>query len=374
MGMIVLPSVEGVLGDDGPRSQPSRSGCAEGRPKPPSRLSTKFQCVPDGYRLATNLWRAEMRRREFIAGLGATTTWPIAARAQQREVPVIGFLNSETPGEWAPMATAFRRGLDEAGFAESRNVAIEYRWARGQNDRLPALAAELVSSKVAVIIAAGTASAVAAKAATATTPIVFSTSTDPVALGLVASLNRPGGNVTGVANLGAELVQKQLQVLHEVVPTATVMAGLTNPTFPSSEGQSKDLRMAARTLGLQFHVLQASTERDLHAVFAMLIELRAGALVIGPDTFFLGHRDLIAELATRNGMPTIYYLREFASAGGLMSYGVSVTDGLDLPHLRGRNRGASNRAICRFNSLPGRAGPEPSRSPRRSASRSRRLC
>jgi putative tryptophan/tyrosine transport system substrate-binding protein len=271
-----------------------------------------------------------MRRRDFIAGIAGAVAWPLEGRAQQREMPVIGFLNSETPGEWAPMATAFRRGLSETGFAENRNVAIEYRWAQGHNDRLPGLAAELASRKVAVIVAAGTSSAVAAKAATTTTPIVFSSAADPVALGLVASLNRPGGNVTGVTNLGEELVQKQLEVLHEVVPTATVMAGLINPTFPGSEGQSKDLQMAARTLGLQLHVLQASTERDLDAVFATMVELRAGALVIGPDTFFFGHRDLIAELATRHGMPAIYYLREFAAAGGLMTYGVSVTDGYRL--------------------------------------------
>jgi putative tryptophan/tyrosine transport system substrate-binding protein len=271
-----------------------------------------------------------LKRRSFITLLGGAVTWPVSARAQQPEMPVIGFLNSETPGGWAPMATAFRRGLSEAGFAESRNVVIEYRWARGQNDRLPGLAAELVSRKVAVIVAAGTSSAVAAKAATTTTPIVFSSAADPVALGLIASLNRPGGNVTGVTNLGVELVQKQLEVLHEVVPTATVVAGLINPTFPGSEGQSKDLQMAARTLGLQLHVLQASTERDLDAVFATMVELRAGALVIGPDAFFLGHRDLIAELATRHAMPTIFYLREFAAAGGLMSYGVSVTDGYRL--------------------------------------------
>jgi putative tryptophan/tyrosine transport system substrate-binding protein len=241
-----------------------------------------------------------MNRREFIAGLGGGAVWPMVVRAQQQALPVVGFLNGETPGEWAPMAAAFRRGLSEAGFTESRNVAIEYRWAQGQNDRLPSLAAELVSRKVAVIVAAGTSSAVAAKAATTTTPIVFSTATDPVALGLVASLNRPGGNVTGVGNLGAELVQKQLEVLHEAVPTAAVIAGLTNPTFPGSDAQSKDLRMAARTLGLQLDVLQASTERDLDAVFATMVELRAGALVIGPDTFFFGHRDLIAELATRH--------------------------------------------------------------------------
>jgi putative tryptophan/tyrosine transport system substrate-binding protein len=197
----------------------------------------------------------------------------------------------------------------------------------GQYERLPAMAAALVRRQVAAIVAAGTPSAFAAKAATTTIPIVFSTAVDPVAAGLVASLNRPGRNVTGVTNLGTELVQKQLEMLHQLVPMATIVAALVNPTFPASDSQSRDLREGARKLGLQLHVLYASTERDLDTAFARMVQLRASALVVGPDPFFFSRRDLIAELATRHAMPTIYYLREFAAAGGLMSYGVSVTDG-----------------------------------------------
>jgi putative ABC transport system substrate-binding protein len=242
-------------------------------------------------------------------------------------MPEVGFLNSETSGGYAPNAAAFRRGLNEAGFVEGRNVAIEYRWAENQLDRLPTLAAELVRRPVAVIAAAGTSSALAAKAATTTIPVVFSTVADPVALGLVASLNRPGGNVTGVTSLGMELLQKQLEMSHQLVPTASIMAALVNPTFPGSEIQSKDLLAAARKLGLQLHLLHASTEHDFDTVFATMVQLRAGALVVGPDAFFFSRRDQIAELAARHAMPAIYSLREFPAAGGLMSYGGSVTDG-----------------------------------------------
>jgi len=266
-------------------------------------------------------------RRELLAALGGAAAWPLAARAQQAAMPVVGFLNSETSGGYAPNAAAFRRGLNEAGFVEGRNVAIEYRWAENQLDRLPTLAAELVRRPVAVIAAAGTSSALAAKAATTTIPVVFSTVADPVALGLVASLNRPGGNVTGMTSLGMELLQKQLEMSHQLVPTASIMAALVNPTFPGSEIQSKDLLAAARKLGLQLHLLHASTEHDFDTVFATMVQLRAGALVVGPDAFFFSRRDQIAELAARHAMPAIYSLREFPAAGGLMSYGGSVTDG-----------------------------------------------
>src|SRR5262249_25754621 len=265
-------------------------------------------------------------RRELLAALGgATAAWPILAHAQQSAMPVVGFLNSETSSGYAPNAAAFRRGLSEAGFVEGRNVAIEYRWAENQLDRLPTLAAELVRRPVAVIAAAGTSSALAAKAATTTIPVVFSTVADPVALGLVASLNRPGGNVTGMTSLGMELLQKQLEMSHQLVPTASIMAALVNPTFPGSEIQSKDLLAAARKLGLQLHLLHASTEHDFDTVFATMVQLRAGALVVGPDAFFFSRRDQIAELAARHAMPAIYSLREFPAAGGLMSYGGSVT-------------------------------------------------
>jgi putative ABC transport system substrate-binding protein len=269
---------------------------------------------------------AKIKRRDFITLLGGAAVWPLAARAQQPKVPVIGFLGGASATGWAVYVAAFRQGLGETGYAEGQNVTIEYRWADGHYDLLPALATELVRRRVAVIAAAGTPAVVAAKSATTTIPIVFSTAADPVALGLVASLNRPGGNITGVTNLGVELVQKQLEALHQMVPTATIVAGLVNPTFPASESQSRDLREAARKLGLQLHVLDASTERDLDTAFARMVQLRAAALVIAPDSFFLSHRHQIGELATRHAIPAIYYNRDFAAAGGLMSYGVSIRD------------------------------------------------
>ena len=271
-----------------------------------------------------------MKRREFITLLGgAAASWPIAARAQQPAMPVIGFLSSETPSGYAFRAAAFRQGLSEAGYVESRNVAIEYRWAEGHYDRLPALAADLVRRQVAVIAAAGTQSALAAKAATTTIPIVFSTAADPVAEGLVASLARPGGNATGVNNLATELVQKQIEKLHQMVPAATAIAALVNPTNPTlAEPATKEVQAAGRTLGLKMiHIIQASTERDIDAAFATLFRLGAGALVVCPDTFFTSRRDQIAVLAIRHAIPVIYHLRELPAAGGLMSYGPSATDG-----------------------------------------------
>jgi putative ABC transport system substrate-binding protein len=273
-----------------------------------------------------------IRRREFIVTLGGAAAWPLAARAQQQPaMPVIGWLNSESPdGTYGLMAAAFRKGLSETGFVEGRNVAVEYRWAESQTDRLPFLAAELVHRQVTVIATAGTSSALAARAATTRIPIVFSTAADPVAIGLVASLNRPGGNVTGVTNLGVELVQKQLEMLHQMVPMATIVAALVNPTFPAFETQSKDLQAAARTLGLQIHVLHASTERDLDGVFATMAQLRAVALVVVPDTFFLSRQEQILALTARHSLPAIFAWREAAVAGGLMSYDVSVMDGYRL--------------------------------------------
>jgi putative tryptophan/tyrosine transport system substrate-binding protein len=270
-----------------------------------------------------------MRRREFIALLSGAAAWPLVARAQQPALPVIGFLSSETPSGYAFRAAAFRQGLSEAGYVESRNVAIEYRWAEGHYDRLPALAADLVRRHVAVIAAAGTQSALAAKAATTTIPIVFSTAADPVAEGLVASLARPGGNATGVNNLATELVQKQIEKLHQMVPAATAIAALVNPTNPTlAEPATKAVQAAGRTLGLKMiHIIQASTERDIDAAFATLFRLGAGALVVCPDTFFTSRRDQIAALAIRHAIPVIYHLRELPAAGGLMSYGPSATDG-----------------------------------------------
>ena len=267
-----------------------------------------------------------MKRREFITLLGGTVAaWPFAARAQQPAMPVIGFLNGASPEGYAPYVTAFRQGLKEVGYVDGQNVAIEYRWAEGQYDRLPALAADLVRRQV-VVIAAGATAAPAAKAATATIPIIFTTAFDPVQEGLVASLNRPGGNLTGVTALAVEVGPKGLELLHELVPTATVLALLVNPTNPSAEALSRDLQPAARALGLQLHILHASTERDFDTVFATLLQLRAGGLMIGTDGFFITQIEQLATRTVRHAVPAIFQYREFTAAGGLMSYGVSNRD------------------------------------------------
>jgi putative ABC transport system substrate-binding protein len=270
-----------------------------------------------------------MRRRDFIALLGGAATWPVTARAQQPALPVIGILGSTSSGD---QLRAFRQGLSETGYVDGQNVAIEYRWADEQNDRLPALAPDLVRRQVAVIaIAGGTVAALAAKQATSTIPIVFEIGTDPVAVGLVASLNRPGGNLTGVTNLSAELAPKQLELLHELIPTATIMAALINPTnSTNAEALSRGLQAAAGALGLQLHVLHASTERDLDAAFATLVQLRTSALVIGADPFFNSRIEQLVAMTIRHPMPTISHLREFTTAGGLMSYGGSNTDAFRL--------------------------------------------
>ena len=269
-----------------------------------------------------------MRRREFIALLGGTAVWPLAARAQQPTLPVIGFLSSASPELWTDRLRGFRQGLSESGYVEGRNVTIEFRWAEGQNDRLPTLAAELVRGQVSVIAAIGsTPAALAAKTATSTIPIVFTTAADPAAVGLVASLNRPGGNVTGVTTLSAELASKRLELLHEVVPMATIVALLVNPTSTNlAESAVTELQAAARTLGLQLHVLHASTKRDFDMAFASLAQLRAGGLVITADAFFTSQMEQLAALAVRHAVPTIYQWRKFVTAGGLMSYGGDVTE------------------------------------------------
>ena len=265
-------------------------------------------------------------RREFIALLGGAAAWPLAARAQQPSLPVIGFLGSESADSSADRLRGFRQGLGETEYVEGRNAAIEYLWADGQYERLPALAADLVRRQVAVIAAAGVPVALLAKRATTAIPIVFTTAGDPVALGLVASLNRPGGNLTGVTNLNVEVGPKRLEILRELAPTATIIALLINPTNPIGETQSRDLQAAARTLGLQLHVLQASTERDFDTVFATLIQLRVGALVISPDIFFTARSEQLATLTVRHAVPTISSEgRKFVLAGGLMSYGGSLT-------------------------------------------------
>jgi putative tryptophan/tyrosine transport system substrate-binding protein len=270
-----------------------------------------------------------MRRREFITALGgAAAAWPLAARAQQPGPPVIGFLGSASPDLWADRLSAFRRGLSDTGYVEGRNVTIEYRWAEGQNDRLLALADELVRRQVAVIaVLGGTAGALAAKQATTTIPIVLFSAGDPVNLGLVASLNHPGGNITGVSDLSAELGPKRLELLNELVPTTTTIALMVNPANPAiAETQSRELQAAARTLGLELRILHASTERDFDTVFATLAQLGAGALVIGLDGFFTNRMEQLAALTVRHAVPTVYANREFAAAGGLIRYGGSRTD------------------------------------------------
>ena len=267
-----------------------------------------------------------MRRRQFIALLGGmATAWPLTGRAQQPAMPVVGFLNTGSHEGYAPMVIAFRQGLKETGFVEGRNVAIEYRWADGQYDRVAAMVAELIRVQVAVIVA-NTPANLAAKAATTTVPIVFTIAGDPVEMGLVASLSRPGANLTGVTSSSVEVMPKRLQLARELLPSATTIPVLVNPTNAAVETQLRDLQTAARTLGLQLHILHASNERDFDAVFATLVQLRAGALMIGSDAFFNSRSDQLAALALHHGVPAIYQYRRFATAGGLMSYGSSLTE------------------------------------------------
>jgi putative tryptophan/tyrosine transport system substrate-binding protein len=269
-----------------------------------------------------------MKRREFISLLGgAAATWPLAARAQQPAMLVVGFLGPGSAESDAYRVTAFLQGLKESGYVEGQNMTIEYRWAEGQYDRLPALAADLVRRQVAVIAATSTPAALAAKAATTTVPIVFELASDPVKLGLVASLSRPGGNITGVTQQAEEIAPKRLELLHELLPTARVIALLVNPADPVlAEPQIREAQSAANTLGLELHVLDASTETDFDTVFAKLRELRAGGLVIGGDAFFTSHVEQLAELALRDAVPAVFQWRAFAAAGGLMSYGSSITE------------------------------------------------
>jgi putative ABC transport system substrate-binding protein len=268
-----------------------------------------------------------MKRRELFTFIGGAAAWPLAARAQQAAMPVIGFLGAESLDLYAVRLRAFHKGLRETGFIEGRNVAFEYRWAEGRFDRFPALLADLVSRKVAVIAAfAGNAPALAAKAATTTIPILFVTGGDPVAQGLIASLSRPGGNVTDATALAVELGAKQLEVLTELVPTATVVALLVNPTNPVADTLVRELDAAARIRGVELHIIHASTESDLDTVFETLPGLRAAALVIGSDPFFNSRSQQLAALAARHAVPTMYPFREYVAAGGLVSYGDSYAD------------------------------------------------
>jgi putative ABC transport system substrate-binding protein len=265
----------------------------------------------------------KMRRRDFITLLGgAAVAWPLAARAQQRSMPVIGFLNGGVEG-YAHYLNGFRQGLKTAGYVEGQNIAIEYRWAEGRYDRLPALAADLVGRKVSVIVA-NTPAVRAAQAATKTIPIIFVTGADPVAFGFVASLNRPGGNLTGVASLVDEIGPKRLELVHELLPTTSVFAVLVNPTNPAAETVSRDAQSAARALGQTVHILNANTEGEVDVAFARLAQLRAGALLVTNDAFFNNHPDQFVALAARHAIPVIYPWREFVVTGGLMSYGTSI--------------------------------------------------
>jgi putative ABC transport system substrate-binding protein len=270
-----------------------------------------------------------MRRRDFITLLGgAAATWPLAARAQQTAMPVVGFLSGRSPGEAASAVGAFRQGLGEFGYIEGQNVTIEYRWAEGHYDQLPALAAELVARQVAVIAATGgEASGLAAKAATATIPIVFTMGGDPVELGLVVSLNKPGGNVTGVTFIVGDIATKRLGLLRQLVPNATTIAMLVNPNYPATSAEVRDVQAAARTIGLEIDLLPASTSREIDAALATFVRKRPDALFVGGDPFLLGQRDQIASLAAHHAVPTTYPQREYVDAGGLMSYGTSVPKG-----------------------------------------------
>jgi putative ABC transport system substrate-binding protein len=273
----------------------------------------------------------DIGRREVITLLGgAAAVWPFAVRAQQPAVPVIGFVNAGSPKGYARPLAAFVKGLGETGYVEGHNVAIEYRWAEGQYDRLPAFVADFVRRKVNLIAGTSTQGALAAKAASSSIPIVFTTSGDPVQLGFVTSLSRPDGNITGAAQLNVEVAPKRLELMHEVLPTAANIGLLVNPTSPTSEPVSQGLQAAAATLRLKLHVLNASSEQDFATVFATLSQLQVEALVIGPDTFFTSRSEELAALAVRHRMPAIYQYPEFTAAGGLMSYGGTITESYRL--------------------------------------------
>jgi len=272
-----------------------------------------------------------MRRREFITLVGGAATWPLAVHAQQPAIPVVGFINAASAQNYTRQLRAFLKGLGEAGLVDGQNMKIEYRWAEGQNDRLPAMAADLVNRRVAVIAATSTPAALAAKAATTTIPIVFELGSEPVELGLVASLSRPGGNVTGVIQWNIEVAPKRLELLHELLPKARVMALLVDPTDPTNAKTTvSEVTAAAKTFGLQLHVLNASNENDFAGVFAKLIQLGASGLVVGGGAFFVSHEEQLAALTVRHAVPAASEHREFAAAGGLLSYGTDITDAYRL--------------------------------------------
>jgi putative ABC transport system substrate-binding protein len=272
-----------------------------------------------------------MRRREFITLLGGASLWPLGARAQQPAMPLIGFLGARSAAESAPVIGEFRQGLREIGYFEGGNVTVEYRWAEGRFDRLPRLAAELVARRVAVIAATGgEPAALAAKAATPAIPIVFAIGGDPIDAGLVTSLNRPGGNLTGVTLLLTGMEGKRLGLLREMVPAATLVAVLLNPAMGTFESQSKDIQEAARNVDLEMHVLRVSSEGEIDAAFAIAAEIRAGAALVGTDSFMISRRNQMIGMASRYAIPVMYPAREYAVAGGLMSYGVSIANAYRL--------------------------------------------
>ena len=269
-----------------------------------------------------------MRRRDFVTLIGGAASWPLASRAQQPSMPVVGFLSARSPAEAASVLAAFRQGLAETGYFEGKNVTIEYRWAEGHYDRLPALAEELVRRGVAVIAATGgEPSPMAAKAATATLPIVFTVGSDPVEMGLVASLSRPGGNLTGTTIMGVDLGPKRLDLIRQLVPKALRIAILSNPTFPMASAEVREVEDAALKLAIEVNVRKASTESEIDEAFADLARHQPDALIIATDPFLLGQRDQLARLAARHAIPTVYFLREFVEAGGLMSYGPDIRRG-----------------------------------------------
>jgi putative tryptophan/tyrosine transport system substrate-binding protein len=265
-------------------------------------------------------------RREFITLIGGTAAWPLAARAQQPAMPVIGFLHPTSLDQTLDRLRGFRQGLKDTGYVEGENVTVEYRWAEGQYDRLSALVADLARRKVSVIATGGLSSSLAAKATTTTIPIVFNVGEDPVRTGLVASLSRPGGNATGVNFFVTELGSKQLGLLHELIPAAARVGLLVNPNYPSTKRAMRDVTAAASAIGLQVDVVQASDSREIESVFGTLVRNRADALLVGPDAFFVSRRLQLAILAARHAIPAVYNVREYAEAGGLMSYGTNVRD------------------------------------------------
>ena len=283
-----------------------------------------------------------MRRREFITLIaGAALVWPLAVRAQQPSMPVIGLVRTTGPENSVPTVAAFRQGLKEAGFIEGQNVAINYRWAEGHLDQVPALVSDLVEQRVTVLLAGGNSVAQVAKAATSSTPVVFVIGEDPVKFGLVASFNRPGGNLTGVSFLATQLEEKRLGLLHELVPNAAVIAALLNPASPTAQSQARVLETAARVLRLRLHVVHASNDSEIDTAFATLVQQRVGAVVVTADPFLFSRRERLVALAARHAMPAIYEWRDFAAIGGLASYGTSLTDAY---HQAGLYTGRISRA------------------------------